>query len=103
MEKDVVCDHTAVAPAEVLDPGCGMTLSPTDAVGHIDHKGRTYQFCSQSCLDQFRANPDAFGDEPRHLNMLQALHPARAPQDDRATAASERIDLGMRASESGRS
>ena len=53
-------DHSAVAPAEVLDPVCGMTISPTDAVGHIEHKGRTYHFCSQSCLDQFRANPDAF-------------------------------------------
>ena len=53
-------NHTAVAPAEVLDPVCGMTISPDDAVGHIDHKGRTYYFCSQSCLDQFRTNPDAF-------------------------------------------
>ena len=53
-------DHAAVAPAEVLDPVCGMTISPDDAVGHLDHKGRTYYFCSQSCLDQFRANPDAF-------------------------------------------
>ena len=53
-------DHAAVAPAEVLDPVCGMTISPDDAVGHIDHKGQTYYFCSQSCLDQFRANPDAF-------------------------------------------
>ena len=53
-------DHTAVAPAEVLDPVCGMTISPDDAVGHVDHKGRTYYFCSQSCVDQFRATPDAF-------------------------------------------
>ena len=53
-------NHAAVAPAEVLDPVCGMTISPDDAVGHVDHKGRTYYFCSQSCLDQFRANPDAF-------------------------------------------
>src|SRR5688572_26408960 len=53
-------DHTAVAPAEVVDPVCGMTISPDDAVGHIDHKGRPYYFCSQSCLDQFRATPDAF-------------------------------------------
>jgi P-type Cu+ transporter len=52
--------HTTVAPAEVLDPVCGMTISPDDAVGHIDHKGRTYYFCSQNCLDQYRANPDAF-------------------------------------------
>src|SRR6187399_1921645 len=53
-------DHAAVLPAEVLDPVCGMTISPDDAVGHLDHKGRTCYFCSQSCLDQFRANPDAF-------------------------------------------
>jgi P-type Cu+ transporter len=52
--------RTAVAPTQVLDPVCGMTISPDDAVGHIQHKARTYYFCSQSCLDQFRANPDAF-------------------------------------------
>ena len=66
-------DHTAVAPAEVLDPVCGMTISPDDAVGHIDHKGRTYYFCSQSCLDQFRANPDAF--------LAERPAPAATPAD----------------------
>ena len=53
-------DHTAVSRGEVLDPVCGMTISPDDAVGHVDHKGSTYYFCSQSCLDQFRATPDPF-------------------------------------------
>jgi Cu+-exporting ATPase len=53
-------NHAAVAPAKVLDPVCGMTISPHDAVGHLDHKGRPYYFCSQSCLDQFRTKPDAF-------------------------------------------
>ena len=66
-------DHAAVAPAEVLDPVCGMTISPDDAVGHIDHKGRTYYFCSQSCLDQFRANPDAF--------LAERPAPAATPAD----------------------
>jgi P-type Cu+ transporter len=65
--------YTAVAPAEVLDPVCGMTISPEDAVGHVDHKGRTYYFCSQSCLDQFRANPDAF--------LAERPTPAAAPAD----------------------
>jgi len=42
-----------------------MTISPDDAVGHVDHKGQTYYFCSQSCLDQFRATPEAFlGERP---------------------------------------
>jgi len=61
-------DHghpAAVTPAEVLDPVCGMTLSPDDAVGHVDHKGQTYYFCSHNCLDQFRATPEAFlGERP---------------------------------------
>jgi Cu+-exporting ATPase len=52
--------HAAAAPAEVLDPVCGMTISPDDAVGHVDHKGHTYYFCSQSCLDQFKADPERF-------------------------------------------
>ena len=53
-------EHPAVAPAEVLDPVCGMTISPDDAVGHVDYKGQTYYFCSQSCIEQFRATPEAF-------------------------------------------
>jgi Cu+-exporting ATPase len=57
--------HAAVAPAEVLDPVCGMTISPDDAVGHVDYNGQTYYFCNQSCLDQFRATPEAFlGERP---------------------------------------
>jgi Cu+-exporting ATPase len=48
------------SPAEVLDPVCGMTISPDDAAGHVEHQGKTYYFCSQSCLDQFRANPETF-------------------------------------------
>ncbi len=52
--------HAAFAPAEVLDPVCGMTISPEDAVGEVEHKGQTYHFCSQSCLARFRAIPEAF-------------------------------------------
>src|SRR5688500_9570507 len=66
-------NHAAAAPAEVLDPVCGMTISPDDAVGHIEHGGRTFYFCSQSCLDQFRVNPDAF--------LAERPAPAPTPAD----------------------
>jgi YHS domain-containing protein len=39
--------HSAV-PAEVVDPVCGMTTSPGDSVRHVEHKGQTYYFCSES-------------------------------------------------------
>ena len=49
MEKDVVC---------------GMTVTSADAAGHVEHRGQTYYFCGQSCLERFRVDPDAFlGDK----------------------------------------
>jgi P-type Cu+ transporter len=60
MSPDSHAPHAAVAPAEALDPVCGMTISPDDAVGHVDHKGQTYYFCSESCLEQFKADSERF-------------------------------------------
>ena len=53
-------EQQAMTPAEVVDPVCGMTISPADGVGEVEHQGQTYYFCNESCLDQFRANPDQF-------------------------------------------
>jgi len=41
-----------------------MTIAPGDAVGHVEHHGHTYYFCHESCLDRFKANPDAFVGSP---------------------------------------
>lgn len=52
--------------SEVLDPVCGMTIFPADAVGTLQHAGHTYHFCSDACLQKFRENPTAFvGEKPR--------------------------------------
>ena len=42
----------------VIDPVCGMTIDPRQAAGSHEHKGKSYFFCSRSCLEQFRANPE---------------------------------------------
>ena len=55
----------AAAPVEVLDPVCGMTISPSDAVGHVQHDGETYYFCNERCLEQFQADPERFLDPAR--------------------------------------
>jgi Cu+-exporting ATPase len=53
--------ETTREPVEgVVDPVCGMTIDPADAVGHFDYKGRTYYFCAESCLEQFRDDPEQF-------------------------------------------
>ncbi|MGH9175876.1 MAG: heavy metal translocating P-type ATPase, partial [Vicinamibacterales bacterium] len=73
-------DHTlqdpASAPAKVVDPVCGMTISPADAAGHLDHNGHTYYFCSNSCLEQFRADPERFIDPAQAQKAAAAAEPA---------------------------
>jgi Cu+-exporting ATPase len=44
-----------------------MTISPADAVGTADYAGQTYHFCSDSCLEQFRANPAKFVGPSAHV------------------------------------
>jgi Cu+-exporting ATPase len=50
-----------------------MTISPEDAVGSHTHKGETYYFCNESCLDQFRADPERFLDPARVAATAAAL------------------------------
>jgi Cu+-exporting ATPase len=50
-----------------------MTISPDDAVGHAEHKGQTYYFCNESCLEQFREDPERFlNPEARQPQVVPA-------------------------------
>ena len=42
--------HSGHTPTEVIDPVCGMSISPADAAGSYQYKGTTYYFCHSSCL-----------------------------------------------------
>jgi xanthine dehydrogenase accessory factor len=50
----------AEAPAEAIDPVCGMTVA-ADASSHpLEHDGVTYYFCRVGCRQEFERNPAAF-------------------------------------------
>ncbi len=70
----------AEQPAEdgVLDPVCGMTILPSEAAGQTDYNGRTYHFCSEWCLEQFKNDPSQF------LETSPAERQAAAPADPEA-------------------
>ena len=51
---------TTAAATEAEDVVCGMTIDPANAVGTVDHEGRTFHFCSQQCIDRFREDPARF-------------------------------------------
>ncbi len=56
------------------DPVCGMDVPLEGDLRHV-HRGRTYVFCSSSCLEKFRADPERFLTDSRQ----PGTHPAGAP------------------------
>ncbi len=41
------------------DPICGMSVKPATA-RHVEHAGKTYYFCSASCVTKFQVAPDQY-------------------------------------------
>ena len=67
-----------------IDPVCGMTVDPARAAGQVEHGGRTYYFCSTSCVKRFTADPEAFLNKKANANASccdgePANQPAAAP------------------------
>jgi P-type Cu2+ transporter len=55
-----VVNRPAGADGQLLtDPVCGMSV-PADAPLRGEHVGKTYVFCSASCLQRFEHDPSAF-------------------------------------------
>ena len=50
--------------ADIKDPVCKMTVSADEAAGRHVHEGRTYFFCSEHCLERFRAEPGKYVARP---------------------------------------
>jgi Cu+-exporting ATPase len=44
----------------VKDPVCGMEIDTATAAGTEEYEGKTYYFCSQSCHDSFKAEPQKY-------------------------------------------
>ena len=44
----------------VRDPVCGMTIHPSDVVETHTHSGHRFHFCSPSCAERFRLDPDGY-------------------------------------------
>ncbi|MDQ2990498.1 MAG: YHS domain-containing protein, partial [Pseudomonadota bacterium] len=49
--------HEPLAPGKTeTDPVCGMKVAPKPEKS-VEHEGQRYYFCSQRCIEKFRANP----------------------------------------------
>jgi Cu+-exporting ATPase len=65
MESASVATETAV-----IDPVCGMTVQPATAAGSYEYQGKTYHFCTTSCLTKFRNDPIHYLTPPEQRTPL---------------------------------
>jgi P-type Cu+ transporter len=86
---------TGGAGGTAIDPICGMTVA-LDAPLRHEHAGKTYVFCSKSCLERFRKSPEQYlsppaGDGPKPTKRLAVAGASRAlPVAGAASAGSSR-------------
>jgi YHS domain-containing protein len=52
--------HKGVAEEDlVVDPVCGMEIMPSYSIEH-EYKGKKYYFCAQSCVKDFKIDPEKY-------------------------------------------
>jgi len=66
---------------QVTDPVCGMSIEPDTAAGSYDYEGKTYYFCSPSCLQKFQAEPAKFIKQLESSTKLAAETAPRGVAD----------------------
>jgi P-type Cu+ transporter len=52
-------EHKMVSK-EISDPVCGMTIDPAKAAVTLEHSNHTLYFCSDTCADKFKADPEQY-------------------------------------------
>lgn len=43
-----------------IDPVCGMKVSTEDAEAVFEYRDEDFYFCSEQCLNEFKANPSVY-------------------------------------------
>jgi Cu+-exporting ATPase len=64
-------DKIALERLYMIDPVCGMEVTPEDAAGSCSYQGRQFYFCNESCLERFQADPQAFLAPPSERAAAQ--------------------------------
>ncbi len=56
------------------DPVCGMDVLPAKAAASVEHGGKVFYFCCQSCAEKFRKDPGRFTtDSPDRVGVTPEL------------------------------
>src|SRR5215467_7959892 len=69
-----------------------MMVDPDRAAGHVDHNGKTYYFCSKSCVAKFTADPEKYLSgkrEPMHAPAVVQIGGLKKPSPEPRAARPE--------------
>lgn len=82
---------------KVKDRVCGMTIDAEKSSGTSEFGGETYYFCSKSCLETFKQNPNKYvsaGEENKTQGVQQAdVMSGRRNDHSTVNGKGERVDL----------
>jgi Cu+-exporting ATPase len=70
------------------DPVCGMKVNPATAKHVHEHDGKKFYFCSPSCLERFKANPEKYRVATNHLAASEVRGPKSAVENRKSEAGS---------------
>lgn len=76
-------EHLNTAAGKVIDPVCGMNVSPVTKDLSAAYKGVNYYFCAEACRKAFEKNPKKFlkpkGIWGRYLDRLNKATDGKKP------------------------
>jgi YHS domain-containing protein len=67
----------AAVLADTRDPVCGMTLKASEIAFQENYKGKTFNFCSDSCRKKFLADPAKYAAEKATVAAIAEGQAAR--------------------------
>jgi Cu+-exporting ATPase len=73
MSKNLAHTGHPSAPAETIDPVCGMRVDPHKTAHSHAYQGRTYYFCSAGCRGKFAADPVKYLQGEAHNSPTAAV------------------------------
>ncbi|MDQ3087038.1 MAG: YHS domain-containing protein, partial [Acidobacteriota bacterium] len=90
--------ETTITGKKVKDPVCGMTIDEETARRKSEYEGKTYHFCSKSCLETFEQNPAKFVSANGNIEVgspvkNEDVMSGRRNDHSTVSGAGERVDL----------
>jgi len=77
-EQQIEEERLLKAEAKVLDPVCGMEISPSRAIEY-EYEGQKFHFCSSNCETFFKQDPERFKNydemDPKLMQMKMEKEP----------------------------